>query len=173
MQPRRAAVLVGASDADLRGARIPEEKIRERISRPLPVIGECAPSRLRIYGVEVQAEEVRPEFEMMGAAFHEHVVKELEAAVVPRDERRWVAERAVRPSERNLRVAHVARILRGAQQSDRRREVDALILAGLPAADVQIPESSLVKDRRTERVGVTEGEILRARRHDASKARDE
>ena len=53
MEPRAAPVLVGAADADLRRARIPEQEIGERIARPLTVEREVAPRVGRVDRVEL------------------------------------------------------------------------------------------------------------------------
>ena len=74
-----------------------------------------------------------------------HVVVQLEVLVVAIDERRRIAERAVEPARGDLRKADVARIRRDALQADLAREVDAAILADLPACDAHPPEPQLVQ----------------------------
>ena len=79
VQPRRPAVLVGAADADLRGARIAEQKISERVAGELPGEGERAARGLRILRVERQPEQIAADLEAMRAAIDQQVVVELDS----------------------------------------------------------------------------------------------
>ena len=110
---------------------------------------------------------------MVIAAVEHHVVVQLVAAVVARDERRRIADRAEQAAEGHLRIAHVARVLRHALQAGQRREVDALVRADLAAARVEVAEADFVQPARSERVGVTERDVLALGGDRSSEARDE
>ncbi len=92
MEPGAAPVLVGAADADLRRAGIAEQEVGEGVARPLAVEREVAARVVRVDRVELQVEEIAAELQVVIAAIDHHVVVQLEAPVVARDERRRVAD---------------------------------------------------------------------------------
>ena len=84
-----------------------------------------------------------------------------------------IADRAELSAEGHLRIAHVARILGHALQAGQRREVDALIGTDLPAPRIEIAEADFIQPVRSERVGVTEGDVLAVGGHRSAEAGDQ
>src|SRR5688572_13735874 len=82
--------------------------------------------------------------------------------VVPVDERRGIAKRAVETAGRNLRVADVTRIGRDATQTDRAGEVNPAVLTRLSARDPHPAKAQFVDHRRAEWPRVADGSIAGA-----------
>ena len=154
-------------------ARIAEQEIGERVSRPLAVEREIASRVGRVDRIELQAEEIPAELQTVIAALDHHVVVQLVAAIFARDERGRVADRAEESAERDLRIAHVARIAGHSLQAGRAGESDALIRAHLPAARAEVAEPHFVQPARPERVGVTDGDVLAPGRDRSPETRDQ
>jgi hypothetical protein len=76
MEPRRAAVFVGAPEPDLGGAGVAQQKIRERIA-PLSIECERATRGGRVDRVELQPEEVASELLVMATGIQQDVVVQL------------------------------------------------------------------------------------------------
>ena len=105
MEPVRAAVLIAASDAGDGGRRIAEQEIGERVAAELTGVGERAARVVRLLGPELQVKVVAAELDAMRASVEQDVVVHLEMLVVAIRERRRIAERAVQPARRDLRIA--------------------------------------------------------------------
>ena len=94
VEPCAAPVFIRAADSCLRGARIAEQKIRECVARPLAIERECAARGVRIDGIEFEPEQISAGLESMTPAIEEHVVIQLVAAILSRDEGHGIADRA-------------------------------------------------------------------------------
>src|SRR4029453_13196851 len=105
----------------------------------------------------------RAQLYSVGAFVDGEDVVQLEVLVVPGDERRRISDRAVEPTSRDLRIAHVARIAREPLQAHLAREIDATIEPHLSAVDQHPSESELVQPRCAEDPRVTGGYIERVR----------
>ncbi len=128
-------------------------------------------ARVGIDGVELEPEQIAAELESMVPAIDQQVVVDLVAAILARDERRRVADRAELAGEGSLRIPHVPRIGCHALQTGRRGKVHAFVRAHLSAAHVQVTEPGLVEDVQRQRVRVAERETLAESRDRAAESR--
>src|SRR5678815_130672 len=99
--------------------------------------------------------EVAAELDAMRATVEQHVLVQLEVLIVSIGERGGIAEDTVETTRRDLRIAHVARIVRYALKADLAGEVHAAVCADLSSRDVHPAESKLVQEPARD-VGVTD-----------------
>jgi hypothetical protein len=146
MEPVGASVLV-ATPASAGGCRrVAEQEIGKGIASELTGVGERAAGVIGLLRPELQMKVVAAELDPMRTAVEQHVLVQLKVLIVSIGERRGIAEDAVETTRRNLRIAHITRIVRHALKPDLAREVHASVLADLSACHAQPAESKLVQE---------------------------
>ena len=161
MPPIGVGVHGGASQAHLRGGRIAQQEVGERVPIPQSRRRGCESRRerkdpagsIRIHRLQIVVHQIRAELDVVRPPMKADVVEELEIAVVAKREQRRIAHGGELSAEGDLREAHIQRIRGHALQSCLRGERISGIRAGLAAGYGQKRESRLIQKFGREDVG--------------------